>query len=209
MAGGAHHGAIGIGNPILEATGDFRCAKRTLLPPSSRGTIFHVCVACCVLFIFGVLVPYGRVCTFAFSLCSNLMSVLSPPLRPPPPKSRFKWNGWPEDWYICHMAANMYDELPDNLKPAPANETADFSVEMLFSEERPFGTHQYWCCLPPDAPQMRSMVEGCPEALGILPSHLLSNEKWRSMVCSLNVSRYTFDPAVNVTFDFKEVCTDG
>jgi len=106
------------------------------------------------------------------------------------------------------MAADMYDELPDDLKPAPANESANFSAEMWFSEESPFGTHQFWSCLPPEAPQMKSMIESCPEALGILPADLLSDERWTNMACALNVSRKSFNPAVDITFDFRQICYD-
>ena len=38
----------------------------------------------------------------------------------------WRWGAGPEDWYICNMAADMYDELPNNAKPA------SFDKEMAF-----------------------------------------------------------------------------
>ena len=105
------------------------------------------------------------------------------------------------------MAADIYDELPDGLKPAPANEAAAFSSEMLLLDAQPFGTHRYWCCRSPEAPKMRGLMENCPETLGILPPDLLANKEWKRRVCGLNVSRESFDPAVNITFDFQATCS--
>jgi hypothetical protein len=86
-----------------------------------------------------------------------------------------------------------------------ANEAANSSAEMLFSEAQPFGAHQFWCCLAPDAPEMKAMMESCSDALGILPATLMSDRRWTNMACSLNVTRKSFDPAANITIDFGQV----
>lgn len=69
------------------------------------------------------------------------------------------------------------------------------------------GAHQFWCCLAPDAPEMKVMMENCPEALGILPAYLMSDKKWKNAVCALNVTKESFDSAVNITFDFGQICS--
>lgn len=80
-----------------------------------------------------------------------------------------------------------------------------FSSESIFSE-RSFGIHKYWISLPPDVPQMRTLLENCPEALGMFPTEYLGYTLWHDMVCSLNVTRESFDPGTNITFDFGGHC---
>ena len=107
--------------------------------------------------------------------------------------------------FFTYGAANIYDELPDNLKPASADEAMIFSVESIFAE-KPFGVHKFWPWLAPDAPEMKPLIESCPEILGILPPEKLSEPLWKDLVCSLNISRDKFDVATTISFDFREVC---
>ena len=64
------------------------------------------------------------------------------------------------------MAADIYDELPDSLKPASIEEGMRFSSESIHSN-KPFGIHKYWVSLPPYLPKTRKLLEDCPESLGI------------------------------------------
>ena len=101
----------------------------------------------------------------------------------------------------------MYDELPDNLKPATADEARIFSSEMLYSELS-FGVHQYWRNLDPSSPRLATMFETCPEMWSILPVELLlEQERWRHMACSnLGGTGGRLVPGVNITFDPAVLC---
>lgn len=103
---------------------------------------------------------------------------------------RFPWaaDQRPEDWYFCNVAADIYDELPDRLKPATFEEEAAFSSEMIYSEA-PFGVHQYWASLTPTSPRLRKMFANCPEMWDILPLDvLISRPDWKHLVCSMDVT---------------------
>lgn len=121
--------------------------------------------------------------------------------------SSFSWDGvTPEDWWFCNKAADIYNDLPETLKPATMEDEIHFSSESIFSE-RPFGVHKYWISLPPGAPEMIKLLENCPENLGMFPSEYLAYPSWRGMVCALNVTRKAFDQRTNITFDFETSCS--
>lgn len=118
----------------------------------------------------------------------------------------WKWGAGPEDWYICNMAADMYDELPDDIKPATFDEEMAFSSEMIYSEA-PFGTHQYWANLDPMSPKLWEMFDSCPEMWGILNVKIFElRPAWKDMVCQINATRSDFVLGVNITFDFAQMC---
>jgi hypothetical protein len=103
------------------------------------------------------------------------------------------------------MAADIYEELPDNLKPAPVVEGKTFSSEMLYSDQ-PFGVHQFWTNLSPTEPKMKTMMESCPEMLGTLPSSH-ANGDWKDLACSLNISRESITTAISGgSFNYEEHC---
>jgi len=121
---------------------------------------------------------------------------------------RFPWRvgAGPEDWYICNMAADMYNDLSDDIKPATFDEEMAFSSEMMYSEA-PFGTHQYWSNLDPMSPRLWTMFDNCPEMWGILNVNIFAlRPVWKKAVCQMNVTRSDLVPGVNVTFDFAEMC---
>ena len=114
----------------------------------------------------------------------------------------------PEDWYICNMAADVYDELPEDIKPATFEEEMAFSSEMMYSEAS-FGTHQYWSNLDPTSPKLHTMFQNCPEMWGILDVGIFAQKPaWRDVVCEMNVTRSAFVPGVNITFSFDEICEE-
>ena len=99
----------------------------------------------------------------------------------------------------------MYDELPDNLKPATFEEEAAFSSEMVYSEA-PFGVHKYYAFADPASPQLHTMLDNCPEMWGIFPVELVNQEEWKKNACGTSRTQFTFDPQVNITFDPRLVC---
>lgn len=97
-----------------------------------------------------------------------------------------------EDWWFCNRAADIYPALvarnDSRLVPAPAAEALAFSVEMLY-HEKPFGVHQFWTNLRPNATALRVLLTNCPEALEILPSDIIARRSdWRNVLCDLKPS---------------------
>lgn len=118
----------------------------------------------------------------------------------------WRWEAGLEDWYICNMAADMHDELSDDIKPASFDEEMDFSSEMTYAEA-PFGIHQYWSNLDAMSPKLWTMFDSCPEMWGILDVRVFDlHPAWKDMVCRINVTRSDFVPGVNITFDFAQMC---
>lgn len=121
---------------------------------------------------------------------------------------RSPWpDGLSEDMFFCHAAADLYNDLPAALRPAPMAEEIPFSVETIW-HEAPFAVHKFWPHLHVSTPALATqIIEHCPEALGILPADLVTNQTvWRDIVCSAQVDRGAFDQATNITFDFDRVC---
>ena len=103
----------------------------------------------------------------------------------------------------------MYDELPDDIKPATFDEEMAFSSEMMYSEA-PFGTHQYWANLDPASPKLWMMFDNCPEMWGILDMGFVNmRPDWKALICQINVTRSAFVPGVNITFDFAQICPNS
>lgn len=95
-------------------------------------------------------------------------------------------DGRPEDWYFCNIAADLYEELPDHLRPATFEEEEAFSSETFYSNA-PFGVHQYWENLSPESSQLRNMFTNCPEMLSIMPKDLVTEQpEWGKLVDDLN-----------------------
>lgn len=119
---------------------------------------------------------------------------------------RFPWDGvTPEDWWFCNKAADIYDELPENLKPALISDELIFSVESMFTE-KPFATHKYWVSLPSHLPGTKVLVESCPEILGVFQIEYFQFPGHKELICSLNMNRDDFDKEFNITFDFRSIC---
>ena len=122
------------------------------------------------------------------------------------PFNRFTWDQRTnEDWYFCNMAADIFEDLPQEARPATFESGMNFSSEMIYSD-RTFGVHQYWSNLSPASPHMRAMFDNCPEMWGIFPPGLLEREDWRTFVCATNTTDVILDPQRNVTFDFHDAC---
>ncbi len=117
---------------------------------------------------------------------------------------RFPWDGATnEDLWFAFRAADIYDELPDNIKPATSEEAGQFAFETMY-QGPPFGSHQYWCREGP-SPMMAEFLEICPEALAILPANIPANAGWEDMLCSLDVMEYAKN-SYNVSFDVGATC---
>lgn len=117
---------------------------------------------------------------------------------------RFPWK-WGEAWedkYFAFKASEIYDELPANLKPATFEEELAFSSELRFSEA-PFAVHKFWYY---QGTGSMPMFANCPEMWGLLPPEM--DVHWAKAVCAANVTRSDFVKAVNIRFDFVELC-DG
>ena len=99
--------------------------------------------------------------------------------------------------YFCHAAADLYQELPPALRPAPLELEIPFSIETIW-HEAPFAVHQFWPHLHVNTPSMATMlIENCPEALGILPADLVANQTvWRDIVCAAKINRHAFRGAL-------------
>ena len=117
----------------------------------------------------------------------------------------YPWDRWtPEDWYFCNMAANVLEDLPQEMQPADMERAMKFSSEMIYSDMT-FGVHQYWTNLSPSSPQMRAMFDNCPEMWGIFPTSLVERQDWRAFICATNFSGMQ---PTDVTFDFHNACGD-
>jgi len=102
---------------------------------------------------------------------------------------RFPWNGESEDIFFCHAAADIFDELPRSIQPAPMTEENEFCAETTMFQ-KPFALHQFWPHLHANTPHdAAAMLENCPEGLGIIPQEVLLNDgRWKQIVCGLNIS---------------------
>jgi len=119
---------------------------------------------------------------------------------------RFSWDGRTnEDWWFVNRAVDIYDELPDHLKPATCEEAGRFSVETMY-QGPPFGTHQYWPHLVHSLELIDELFEVCPEALAILPEHLTESIEWKDILCALNVTRKNLNRTYNIIIDFPTTC---
>jgi hypothetical protein len=120
---------------------------------------------------------------------------------------RFSWDGaLAEDLWFCYKSIDIYDEIPDEFKPASISDEMRFSSETIPSEN-PFGLHKFWPWLQPHAPEVRTSLENCPEALGIFPPELLdSHSGWHDLICSLDNAWGSFDQRTNITFNYKAHC---
>ena len=94
-----------------------------------------------------------------------------------------------EDLFFCYAAADIFDELPRHIQPAPMTEEIEFSAETIMSP-KPFALHQFWHHLPANSPHVAAaMLQNCPEALGIIPQDVLQdNSDWKRIICELDVS---------------------
>ena len=97
-----------------------------------------------------------------------------------------------EDWWFCNRAADIYPALvarnDPRLLPAPAEVAQAFSIEMLYYD-KPFGVHQYWTNLRPNATALRALFMNCPEAMEILPTDILTRRPdWRNVLCDMKPS---------------------
>ena len=103
----------------------------------------------------------------------------------------FPWDKESEDMFFCHAAADIFDDLPRELQPAPMSEEEEFCAETIMSE-KPFALHQFWPHLHANTPDdAEAMLNNCPEGLGIMPLEvLLNDERWKQIVCGLNVTHH-------------------
>jgi hypothetical protein len=60
---------------------------------------------------------------------------------------RFPWNGESEDMFFCHAAADIFDELPRSIQPAPMTEENEFSKTFCAAPVLASPACQYpaWC----------------------------------------------------------------
>jgi hypothetical protein len=91
--------------------------------------------------------------------------------------------------FFCHAAADIFDELPRSIQPAPMSEEKEFCAETIMFQN-PFALHQFWPHLHANTPRdAAAMLENCIEGLDIIPHEvLLNDEKWKQVVCGLNIS---------------------
>ena len=101
-----------------------------------------------------------------------------------------------EDWFMINRAADLYQSSSSSaaqalhrnapyLLPAPRFKAMQFSVETVFYE-KPFGVHQFWRDLyVPNATQLISFFNNCPEAWELLPENVLDKRwEWMSVICA-------------------------
>lgn len=97
-----------------------------------------------------------------------------------------------EDWWFCNRAADIYPALvarnDPRLLPAPVEVAQAFSIEMLYYD-KPFGVHQFWTNLRPNATALRALFVNWPEAIDILPTDILTRRSdWRNVLCDMKPS---------------------
>ena len=112
--------------------------------------------------------------------------------------------------FFCHAAADIFDELPPHLRPAPMDEENEFCAETIMFQ-KPFALHQFWPHLHANTPHDAvAMLENCPEGLGIIPHEvLLNDQRWKSIVCGLNAT-YLGPPHLdtNISLVLRQKCKD-
>lgn len=127
-----------------------------------------------------------------------------------PHRNRVPWkDALSEDMYFCHAAADLYQELHPALRPAPMELEIPFSIETIW-HEAPFAVHQFWPHLHVNTPAMATtLLENCPEALGILPADLFANQTvWRDIVCAANLDRF-YGTLDTVAYSILRECPRG
>ena len=111
--------------------------------------------------------------------------------------------------YFCHAAADILPELPRYLQPAPMVDEVSFSVETIW-HERPFAVHQFWPHMHANDPDIAmAMFQNCPEALAIIPPHVVKNNtQWKSIICE-TLERDTINAASaeEASVHINELCT--
>jgi len=112
--------------------------------------------------------------------------------------------------FFCHAAAEIFDELPQYIQPAPMSEEEEFCAETIMFK-KPFAVHQFWPHLQANTPHDAAiMLENCPEGLDIIPHDvLLNDERWKQIVCGLNIS-YWEAPLLNpsTSYVLQQICRD-
>ena len=92
------------------------------------------------------------------------------------------------------------------------DEEVRFCTETIMYEA-PFAVHKFWPHLHAKS-MLRgalSMLQNCPEALGIIPQETLQDdERWRRMVCGLSASHWEASRVDNHTsFAMQKLCHDA